>query len=170
MVRSIWIAAGAAGLGLALVGNVQAQTVHKCIVNGAAVYQAAACPVANDQKSLVIPAAPSQQELLDATANGRLQSVQPGADAPAPTTTTSYRYARKRPIAVQQLSPSQVDATPTPASNCDLLNQQYQDAKYRHDELSAPGTVATRSAALQRANEDMQRAQDQAANSHCHIR
>ena len=167
MVRSTWIAAGTAWLGLALVGNVQAQTVHKCIVNGAAVYQAAACPAANDQKSLVIPAAPSQQELLDATANGRLQSVQPGAEAPAPT--TAYRYDRKRPTIVR-LSPSQVDPTPAPSSNCDMLNQQYQDAKYRHDELSAPGTVATRSAALQRANEDMQRAQDQAANTHCHIR
>lgn len=167
MVRSTWIAAGAALLGLALVGNVQAQTVHKCIVNGAAVYQAAACPAANDQKSLVIPAAPSQQELLDATANGRLQSVQPGSDTPAPT--TAYRYERKRPTIVH-LSPSQVDPTPAPSSNCDLLNQQYQDAKYRHDELSAPGTVATRSAALQRANEDMQRAQDQAANSRCRIR
>ena len=169
MVRSTWIAAGAAWLGLALVGNVQAQAVHKCIVNGAAVYQAAACPAANDQKSLVIPAAPSQQELLDATANGRLQSVQPGADVPPQTTTARRYYVPKRTIIVQ-MSPSQVDATPTPSSNCDLLNQQYQDAKYRHDELSAPGTVATRSAALQRANEDMQHAQDQAANSHCRIR
>ena len=92
MVRSTWIAAGAAWLGLALVGNVQAQIVHKCIVNGAAVYQAAACPPANDQKSLVIPAPPSQQELLDATANGRLQSVQPGSGAPRrprPTATSA---------------------------------------------------------------------------------
>ena len=111
MVRSTWIAAGAALLGLALVGNVQAQTVHKCIVNGAAVYQAAACPAANDQKSLVIPAAPSQQELLDATANGRLQSVQPGSDTPAPT--TASRYERKRP-AIVHLSPSQVDPAPGP--------------------------------------------------------
>jgi len=167
MVRSSWIAAGAAWLGLALVGNVQAQTVHKCIVNGAAVYQAAACPAANDQKSLVIPAAPSQQELLDATANGRLQSVQPGADTPVQT--TPRRYVPKRTTVVQ-MSPSQVDPTPAPSNNCDLLNQQYQDAKYRHDELSAPGTVANRTAALQRANEDMQRAQDQAANTHCRIR
>ena len=167
MVRSTWIAAGAAWLGLALVGNVQAQVVHKCIVNGAAVYQAAACPPANDQKSLVIPAPPSQQELLDATANGRLQSVQPGSGAPAPT--TAYRYERQRPAGVY-LSPSQVDPTPAPSNSCEQLNQQYQDAKYRHDELSAPGTVATRSAALQRANDDMQRAQDQAANSHCRIR
>ncbi len=167
MVRSTWIAAGVAWL--ALVGNVQAQTVHKCIVNGAAVYQAAACPAANDQKSLVIPAAPSQQELLDATANGRLQTVQPGADAP-PQATTARRYDVPKRTIIVQISPSQVDPTPAPASNCDLLNQQYQDAKYRHDELSAPGTVATRSAALQRANEDMQRAQDQAANSHCRIR
>ena len=166
MVRSTWIAAGAAWLGLALVGDAQAQIVHKCIVNGAAVYQAAACPAANDQKSLVIPAPPSQQELLDATSNGRLQSVQPGADA-APQ--GARRYAVKRPAGVQ-LSPSQVDAEPAPTNSCDLLNQQYQDAKYRHDELSAPGTVATRSAALQRANDDMQHAQDQAANTHCHIR
>ena len=167
MVRSTWIAAGAALLGLAQVGNVQAQTVHKCIINGNAVYQAAACPPANEQKSLVIPPPPSQQELLDATANGRLQSVQPGADAPVQT--TPRRYVAKRTIVVQ-MSPSQVDATPAPSNNCELLNQQYQDAKYRHDELSAPGTVATRSAALQRANEDMQRAQDQAANSRCRIR
>ena len=165
MVRSTWIAAGAAGL--ALVGNVQAQIVHKCIVNGAAVYQAAACPAANDQKSLVIPAAPSQQELLDATANGRLQGVQPGADVPGQG--TPRRYVARRTVVVQMM-PSQVDATPVPANNCELLNQQYQDAKYRHDERSAPGTGATRSAALQRANEDMQHAQNQAVNSHCRIR
>ena len=167
MVRSTWLATGVALAALAQAGDVRAQSVHKCIVNGAAVYQAAACPAANDQKSLVIPAAPSQQELLDATANGRLQSVQPGSDAPVQT--TPRRYVAKRTIVVQ-MSPSQVDATPAPSNNCELLNQQYQDAKYRHDELSAPGTVATRSAALQRANEDMQRAQDQAANSHCRIR
>ncbi len=167
MVRSTWIAAGVASLGLALVGNVQAQIVHKCIVNGAAVYQAAACPVANDQKPL-IPAAPTQQELLDATSHGRLQSVQPGADTtPAPA--TGYRYVRQKPGAAQ-LSPSQVDPTSMPSTNCDLLNQQYQDAKYRHDELSAPGSVANRAAALQRANDDMQQAQGQAASSHCHIR
>jgi hypothetical protein len=167
MVRSTWIAAGAALLGLVLVGNVQAQTVHKCIVNGAAVYQAAACPAANDQKSLVIPAAPSQQELLDATANGRLQNVQPGADTPGQA--APRRYVARRTVIVQ-LPPSRVDSTPAPSNGCEQLNQQYQDAKYRHDELSAPGTVATRSAALQRANEDMQRAQDQAASSHCRIR
>ena len=166
MVRSSWIAIGAALLALAQVGNVQAQTVHKCIINGTAVYQATACPPANDEKSLVIPQAPSQQELLDATANGRLQGVQPGTEAPQQAGTR--RYVAKRAIIVQ-LSPAQVDP-PAPASGCELLNQQYHDAKYRHDELSAPGTVATRSAALQRANEDMQRAQDQAANSHCRIR
>ena len=167
MLRSTGWAGFIALAGLALSGAAQAQLVHKCIINGAAVYQAAACPAANDQKSLVIPAPPSQQELLDATSNGRLQSVQPGADVPPQG--TARRYAVKRPAGVQ-LSPSQVDAAPTPTNSCDLLNQQYQDAKYRHDELSAPGTVATRSAALQRANDDMQHAQDQAANTHCHIR
>jgi hypothetical protein len=166
MVWSTWIAAGAASLALAQVGSVQAQAVHKCIVNGAAVYQAAACPAANDEKSLVIPRAPSQQELLDATANGRLQTVQPNTDVPPQS--GSRRYVVSRPIIVQ-LSPSQVGSQ-APDSGCTLLNQQYQDAKYRHDELSAPGTVATRSAALQRANEDMQRAQEQAANSRCRIR
>ena len=167
MVRSTWLATGVALAALAQAGDVRAQSVHKCIVNGAAVYQAAACPAANDQKSLVIPTAPSQQELLDATANGRLQSVQPGSDVPVQT--TPRRYVAKRTTIVQ-MSPSQVDPTPAPSNNCDLLNQQYQDAKYRHDELSAPSTVATRAAALQRANEDMQRAQDQAANTRCRLR
>ena len=166
MVRSTWIAAGAALLALALGGSVQAQTVYKCIVNGTPVYQAAACPAANDEKSLVIPRAPSQQELLDATANGRLQAVQPNTDVPPPPGVR--RYVVNRPIIVQ-LSPAQ-GGSQAPDSGCALLNQHYQDAKYRHDELSAPGTVATRTAALQHANEDMQRAQEQAANSHCRIR
>ncbi len=166
MVRSTWIAAGAVLLGLAPVASVQAQSVHKCIVNGAAVYQAAPCPASDEQKSQVIPQAPSQQELLDATANGRLQGVQPTIDTPVVTTGTR-RYVVRRPIVVQ-LPPTQVDAAP--ASGCEQLNQQYQDAKYRHDELSAPGTGANRSAALQRANDDMQRAQNQAASSRCRIR
>ena len=61
MVRATGWARGIALAVLALIGQVQAQTTHRCIVNGAAVYQAAACPAANDQKSLVIPAARSQQ-------------------------------------------------------------------------------------------------------------
>ncbi|MCK9684592.1 hypothetical protein [Scleromatobacter humisilvae] len=167
MVRSTGWAGFIALAGLALGGSAHAQAVHKCIVNGAAVYQAAACPAANDQKSLVIPAPPSQQELLDATANGRLQSVQPGATAP--TQATPRRYDRNRTLLIE-LTPSQQDAPAAPSNNCDQLNQSYQDAKYRRDELSAPGSGATRSAALQRAIDDMKRVQDQAANTQCHLR
>ena len=50
------------------------------------------------------------------------------------------------------------------------LNQAWHAAQYRRDELSAPGSGATRSAALQRADDDMRRAQDQAANTQCHLR
>ena len=57
-----------------------------------------------------------------------------------------------------------------PTSSCDRLNQTYQDAKYRRDELSAPGAVANRAAALQRAIDDMKRAQDMAANTQCRLR
>jgi hypothetical protein len=167
------LAAGVLLVALAHSGGAQAQTVHKCIINGVAVYQAAACPAANEQKSLVIPSAPSQQELLDATANGRLQSVTPGTNAPQ--TATPRRYDGKRVIIVTTnaqpgLSPSMQDAPQAPASNCDRLNQDYQDAKYRRDELSAPGGGANRAPALQRAIDDMKRAQDQAANTQCHLR
>ena len=167
MVRSTGWASRIALAGLALGGHAQAQSVHKCIVNGAAVYQAAACPPANEQKSLVIPAPPSQQELLDATANGRLQSVRPGADTPVAT--RSRRYERNQALLVE-LTPSQQEPEAAASSNCDQLNQAYHDAQYRHDELSAPGSGATRAAALQRANDDMKRAQDMAANTHCHLR
>ena len=167
MLRSTGCAGFIALAGLALGGAAQAQLVHKCIINGAAVYQAAACPAANDQKSLVIPAPPSQQELLDATANGRLQSVQPGTTTPTPG--TPRRYDRNRTLIIE-LSPSQQDAQATPANNCEQLNQSWQDAKYRHDELAAPGSGATRSAALQRSIDDMKRIQDQAANTQCHLR
>ena len=166
MLRSTGWAGFIALAGLALGGAAQAQLVHKCIINGAAVYQAAACPAANDQKSLVIPAPPSQQELLDATANGRLQNVQPGTTA---TPSAPRRYDRNR-TAVLQLPPSQQEAPPTPSNNCEQLNQSWQDAKYRHDELAAPGSGATRSAALQRSIDDMKRIQDQAANTQCHLR
>ena len=166
MVRSTGWAGFVALAGLALGGAAQAQIVHKCIVNGAAVYQAGDCPAANDQKSLVIPAPPSQQELLDATANGRLQAVQPGTTA---TQAAPRRYERNRTVIIQ-LSPSQQEAPPAPTNNCEQLNQSWQDAKYRHDELAAPGTGATRPAALQRAIDDMKRVQDQAANSQCHLR
>jgi len=164
MVRSTRLAAGVVLAALAQIGSVQAQTVHKCIVDGVAVYQAAACPAAN--KSFV-PAAPSQQELLDATANGRLQSVTPGSNAPQ--TLTPRRYDR-HPAASAELTPSLQDPDPVPTSSCDRLNQTYQDAKYRRDELSAPGAVANRAAALQRAIDDMKRAQDMAANTQCRLR
>ena len=154
---------------LALVGQAQAQIVHKCIVNGAAVYQAAACPAADEQKSLVIPAPPSQQELLDATANGRLRSVQPGANAPVPATTTSRRYDRNKTLMIE-LTPSRQEPEAAPASNCDQLNQAWHDAQYRREELSAPGAGSTRPAALQRAIDDMNRAQERASNSHCQLR
>ncbi len=168
MVRSTWLAAGAALVVLAPFGNVQAQTVHKCIVNGAAIYQAAACPPANDTKSLVIPAAPSQQELLDATANGRLQNFQPGSGvAPA---STPRRYDRNASSTQPQLKPSEQDAEIVPEDNCEQLNKTYHDAQYRREELSAPGAGATRAAGLQRAWEDMNRAQEQALLTHCKLR
>jgi hypothetical protein len=165
------LAAGVLLVALAHIGGARAQTVHKCIINGAAVYQAAACPAANEQKSLVIPSAPSQQELLDATANGRLQSVTPGTNTPqafAPRRYDARRAATATPAPA--LTPSMQDAQQVPETSCDRLNQMYQDAKYRRDELSAPGGGANRAPALQRAIDDMKRAQDQAANSQCHLR
>ena len=164
MVRSTGWARGIALAVLALIGQVQAQTTHRCIVNGAAVYQAAACPAANDQKSLVIPAAPSQQELLDATANGRLQSVQPGANTPVAT--TPRRYDRRGILPPQK----QEQSDAAPSTNCDQINQDYHDAQYRRDELSAPGTGASRSAGLQRAIDDLKRLQDEANQAHCRLR
>ncbi len=170
MVRSTWLTAGAALAALMQIGNVQAQSVHKCIVNGAAVYQAAACPAANDQKSLVLPSPPSQQELLDATANGRLQTVQPTVDTPV--TPTGRRYVPNRVVIIQTTQTHQELAAPVSAAaqNCEQLNQSYRDASYRRDELSAPGTGATRAPALQRAIDDMKRLQDQANTAHCQLR
>jgi hypothetical protein len=164
MVRSIGWASGVVVAGLAVAGQAQAQAAHKCIVNGAAVYQVAACPAANDQKSLVIPPAPSQQELLDATANGRLQSVQPGANVPVAA--TPRRYDRRGALAPQPQP--QPDAAPS--TNCDQINQDYHDAQYRRDELSAPGTGASRSAGLQRAIDDLKRLQGEANQAHCRLR
>ena len=166
MVRSTWFAALGALVALAHIGSAQAQTVHKCIINGSAVYQAAACPAANDKKSLIIPAPPSQQELLDATANGRLQSVAPG------NTSSNYvtprRYERKNDDLT--LTPSEQEDEVVPTDNCDLLNKTYHEAQYRRDELSAPGTGAHRTEALQRAWDDINQAQQRAAATHCHLR
>ena len=167
MVRTTWLLAGMALMALAPIDGAQAQSVHKCIVNGNAVYQVAACPAANEQKSLVIPAPPSQQELLDATANGRLQNFEPGAGvAPA---RTPRRYERNSASAAQPATTEQQPASAVEDS-CDLLNKTYHEAQYRRDELSAPGSGSTRAAALQRAWEDMNRARDQASATHCHLR
>lgn len=170
MFRSTWMVAAGALMALAPLGSAQAQTVHKCIINGAAVYQAAACPAANEQKSLVIPHAPSQQELLDATANGRLESV-------SPTTGNSGNYVTPRRYERNvnkndnlQLTPSEQDPESVPTDNCDQLNKTYHEAQYRRDELSAPGTGANRAAALQRAWDDINQAQQRAAATHCHLR
>jgi hypothetical protein len=169
MVRSTWLAMGVALLALARIGDVRAQVVHKCIINGNAVYQAAACPSSNESKSLVIPAPPSQQELLDATANGRLQNYQPGAGVTAPAQ-RRYDSNRVAPASTPTLTPSLQEASMPAADTCEQLNQAWHDAQYRRDELSAPGTGATRAAGLQRALDDMKRVQDQASQAHCALR
>ncbi len=164
MVRSTGWARGIALAGLALAGQVQAQLAHKCVVNGAVVFQAAACPAANEQKSLVIPPAPTQQELLDATANGRLQSVQPGANTPVAAVPRRYDRRTATP------TPSTQQSDAVPSTNCDQINQDYHDAQYRRDELSAPGGGSTRSAGLERAIDDLKRLQLEANQSHCRLR
>lgn len=167
MVRSTWLAMGVALTALAQVGGVQAQTVHKCVINGNAVYQAAACPPANEEKSLVIPPPPSQQELLDATANGRLQNYQANSGTIASPAQRRY-YSRNQ--TTPTLTPSQQDAQPAPRNNCEALNQSFHDGQYRRAELSAPGAGATRAEALQRVNDDLKRIADQANTAHCQLR
>ncbi len=166
MVRSKWVAAAGVLMALAHLGSAQAQTVHKCVINGAAVYQAAPCPAANEQKSLVIPAAPSQQELLDATANGRLQSVTPGGGN---SVVAPRRYQRNKSENPQPTLPPQDDEA-APTDNCEQLNKSYHEAQYRRDELSAPGTGAHRAEALQRAWDDINVAEQRATATHCHLR
>lgn len=167
MVRSTWLAMGGVLMALAQIGDVQAQSVHKCIVNGNAVYQAAACPPANEQRSLVIPAPPSQQELLDATANGRLQNFQASTGAVA--TSSQRRYANRDPVTAN-LTPSEQAAQQPARDGCDALNQSYHEAQYRRAELSAPSAGATRAEALQRVNDELRRTAEQANQAHCPLR
>ena len=168
MVRSTWLAMGVALTALAQVGNVQAQTVHKCVINGNAVYQAAACPPANEGKSLVIPPPPSQQELLDATANGRLQNYQASTGTIA--SPAQRRYYSRSQVTTPTLTPSQQDAQQAPRDNCEALNQNYHEDQYRRAELSAPGAGGTRADALQRVNDDLKRIAEQANTTHCQLR
>ncbi len=167
MVLSTRLAMGVVLAVLAQIGGVQAQTVHKCIINGNAVYQAAACPPANEQKSLVIPPPPSQQELLDATANARLQNFQANTGTIATPSQRRY-FNRNQPSA--NLTPSQQDVQMAPRNSCDALNQSYHEAQYRRDELSAPGSGATRAEALQRVNDELKRTAEQANQAHCQLR
>jgi len=167
MVRSTWLAMGVALMALAQVGNAQAQTVHKCVINGNAVYQAAACPPANEEKSLVIPPAPSQQELLDATANGRLQNYQANTGSIAPP--AQRRYINRSPT-LPTLTPSLQEAQEVPRNSCEALNQSFHEDQSRRAELSAPGPGATRADALQRVNDDLKRIADQANTTHCQLR
>lgn len=167
MVRSTGWAMGIALAVLAQVGNVQAQSVHKCVINGSIVYQVAACPSANDGKSAVIPPPPTQQELLDATANGRLQNYQASTGtivSPAP------RRYDGRNQGTPNLTPSLQEAQPAPRSNCETLNQSFHDGQYRRAELSAPGAGAARPEALQRVNDDLKRIAEQANTTHCPLR
>jgi hypothetical protein len=167
MLRSAWWAVGVALMALAQVGIVRAQTVHKCVINGNAVYQAAACPTANDERSLVIPPPPSQQELLDATANGRLQNYQASTGTIA--SPAQRRYVNRNQ-ASPTLTPSQQEAQEAPRNNCEALNQSFHEGQYRRAELSAPGAGATRVEALQRVNDDLKRIADQANTAHCPLR
>ena len=173
MVRSTGLAMGVALAALAQAGNVQAQSVHKCVINGNAVYQAAACPPANEEKSLVIPPPPTQQELLDATANGRLQNYQSGTGTVASTTQRRYGNGNGnigRNQANPVLTPSLQAAQPAPRSNCEALNESFHDGQYRRAELSAPGAGAARPDALQRVNDDLKRIAEQANTTHCQLR
>ena len=166
MVRSTGLAMGMALTALAQVGNVQAQSVHKCVINGNAVYQAAACPPANEGKSSVVPPPPTQQELLDATANARLQNYQ----ASTGTIASPPQRRNDRSQASPNLTPSLQEAQQAPRSNCEALNQSFQDGQYRRAELSAPGTGAARPEALQRVNDDLKHIAEQANTTHCRLR
>jgi hypothetical protein len=167
-------AAGAVLAALAQIGSVQAQTVHKCIINGSAVYQAAPCPSANEEKSLVLPPPPSQQELLDATANGRQQQYQADSGTIASPAQRRYygvkRASRMPQVTTSSLTPSEQQPEAVPSNNCERLNQTYHEAQYRREELSAPGTGATRLEALQRVNDEIKRTQEQASLSRCQLR
>lgn len=167
MVRSTGLALGMALAALAQAGNVQAQSLHKCVVNGSAVYQTAACPPSNDGKSPVIPPPPTEQELLDATANARLQNYQVNAGTIAPPAPRRYD---NRNQASPNLTPSLQEAQPVPRSNCEALNQSFHDGQYRRAELSAPGAGAARPEALQRVNDDLKRIAEQANTTHCPLR
>jgi hypothetical protein len=167
MVRSTWLAMGVALTALAQVDSAQAQIVHKCVVNGNAVYQAAACPPAGEEKSLVIPPPPSQQELLEATANARLQNYHASTGTIA--SPAQRRYANRN-LASPTLTPSLQEAQQAPRNNCEALNQSFHDGQYRRAELSAPGVGATRAEALQRVNDDLKRIAEQANTAHCRLR
>jgi hypothetical protein len=158
---------GVALMALAQIGSAQAQIVHKCIINGSAVYQAAACPPADEEKSLVIPPPPSQQELLDATANARLQNYQANSGSIA---SPAQRRYYNRNLASPTLTPSQQDAQQPARNSCEALNQSYHEGQYRRAELSAPGTGATRAEALQRVNDELKRIAEQANTAHCQLR
>ena len=167
MVRSTGLAMGVALAALAQVGSVQAQSVHKCVINGNAVYQAAACPPANEGTSSIIPPPPTEKELLDATANARLQNYQANTGtiaSPAPR-----RYDNRNQVS-PNLTPSLQEAQQAPRSNCESLNQSFHDGQYRRAELSAPGAGAARPEALQRVNDDLKRIAEQANTTHCQLR
>lgn len=164
MVRSTGLATIVALVALTLGNGAQAQTVHKCIVNGAAVYQAGACPAANEEKSLVIPPPPSQQELLDATANARLQQYQ--ADSGRLASNSQRRYYK----APTSLGPSQQMPERAPANACERLNQSYHENQYRREELLGAGAKAARPDALQRVNDELKRTQEEANVTHCQLR
>ena len=171
MVRSTGLAMGVVLTALAQAGSVQAQSVHKCVINGSAVYQAAACPSPSEEKALVIPPPPTQQELLDATANGRLQNFRSGTGTIASPAQRRFGNGNgSRNQAGPVLTPSLQAVPPAPRSQCDALNESFHDGQYRRAELSAPGAGAARPEALQRVNDDLKRIAEQANTAHCPLR
>lgn len=164
MSRSTAFAAAVVLTALAPFGSAHAQLVHKCVVNGATLYQSGPCPAANEEKTVIIPPPPSQQELLEATANGRLQQYQ--ASTGRLVQPSQRRYVAQQ--ASRQPSPQQ--APDAPGSNCERLNQTYHELQYRRDELSAPGAGGVRADALQRVNDELKRTAEQANLTRCHLR
>ena len=179
-IRTLAHAAIAAVACLAAAGAVQAQSVHKCTVNGQVTYQAAPC--AAGEAPVTLPPGPSTQEQQDARADASRQRYEADSGVLVRKRASAKRAQRadggrsyEPPVADHMIVDDRSawgQPAPAPvvgADACSQINARYREAMDRRDAMKAPGELADRQAKLQKATDDADRAVAEGVAAHCKL-
>jgi hypothetical protein len=135
-----------------------AQSVHKCIVNGQATYQATPC--AGDDKVVPMTSGPNDQEVSAARAEAWNQRYEAA---------TGRLRVRAAPPSPPPQSTSPTTRSPAKQSNCAGLDDAMSGAKARLEAAQGHADLAARPEVAARAQADIERIRQQAAATDCKL-